>query len=180
MPATFSAVRASLSSFDLEFPHETLLDLGGGTGAAAWAAVDVLPQIREITVIDQVGDALELGAALAAESPSPALRSATWLGQRFGVAVPAADVVTVSYVLAELASEAQRQLVDSAAEAGGVVVIVEPGTPAGYQRILAARSADRVGSGNRGAVPASGRMSVPPGKDWCHFGAGEPVGAAGG
>ena len=171
MPATFSAVRASLSSFNLDFPHETLLDLGGGTGAAAWAAVDVLPQIREITVIDQVGDALALGAALAAESPSPALRSATWLGQRFGAAVPAADVVTVSYVLAELAAEAQRQLVDSAAEAGGVVVIVEPGTPAGYQRILAARARlIELGRVIVAPCPHQAACPMPPGKDWCHFG----------
>jgi ribosomal protein RSM22 (predicted rRNA methylase) len=172
MPATFSAVRAALAAVDVAVPPATLLDLGGGTGAAAWAAVDRWPEIREITVIDQVRDALDLGAGLAAESPSPALRAASWVAQPLGGTVPSADLVTISYVLGELDVEAQRQLVDTAATAGGVVVIVEPGTPAGYARILAAR-ARLIESGRVIVAPCPHQAAcpMPPGKDWCHFGA---------
>jgi ribosomal protein RSM22 (predicted rRNA methylase) len=171
MPATFSAVRAALAACDVPVPPATLLDLGGGTGAAAWAAVDRWPQIEQITVIDQVRDALDLGAGLAAESPSPALRAASWLTQPLGGTVPPADLVTISYVLGELDDDAQRQLVDTAATAGGVVVIVEPGTPAGYNRILAAR-AGLIESGRVIVAPCPHQAAcpMPPGKDWCHFG----------
>ena len=85
--------------------------------------------------------------------------------------LPSADLVTVSYVLGELSPEAQRQLVDTAAAAGGVVAIVEPGTPAGYARILAART--RLIESGRVIVapcPHQAACPMPPGKDWCHFG----------
>src|SRR4051812_9743684 len=63
MPATFAAVRKALESLDLA--PETQLDLGGGTGAAAWAAAAVFDSLVDITVVDQVGGALMFGAELA-------------------------------------------------------------------------------------------------------------------
>ncbi len=151
----------------------TLLDLGGGTGAAAWAAVDRWPEIREVTVVDQVRDALDLGAGLAAESPSPALRSAAWLAQPLGGAVPDADLVTVSYVLGELdrrGTAATRRRGDGGRRHRG-------DRGAGHARRLRADP-----RGARSRLIESGRVIVapcphqaacpmPPGKDWCHFGA---------
>src|SRR5262252_6056802 len=39
MPATYAAVRAALAQVPDGFAPRALADLGGGTGAAAWAAV---------------------------------------------------------------------------------------------------------------------------------------------
>jgi hypothetical protein len=60
MPATHAAVArvltdvtAAVSGSGLE--PQSQLDLGGGTGAAAWAAAGAFPAIDSITVLDQVG-----------------------------------------------------------------------------------------------------------------------------
>src|SRR5215831_6860046 len=79
MPATFSAVAAALRQVALAVPDldpATLLDLGGGTGAAAWAAVEQYPRLDRVVVVDQVDEALTLGRELAV--PSRLHRIAEW------------------------------------------------------------------------------------------------------
>jgi ribosomal protein RSM22 (predicted rRNA methylase) len=150
------------------------LDIGGGTGAAVWAAVDTFPSLAAITVLDQARPALDLGARLAAGSPSAALRGATWHGYLLGrdEGLPKADLVMASYLLGELPDERQRDLVDAMAEAGPIVLLIEPGTPAGYQRIVTAR--DRlIDRGYAVVAPCVHQLTcpLPVGKDWCHFSA---------
>ena len=51
-------------------------------------------------------------------------------------------------------------------------MIVEPGTPAGYERILAARARlIELGRVIVAPCPHQAACPMPPGKDWCHFGA---------
>ena len=51
------------------------------------------------------------------------------------------DLVTAAYVLSELASDAERrQTVQDLWDATeGILVLIEPGTPSGYQNVIAAR-----------------------------------------
>ncbi len=60
----------------------------------------------------------------------------------------------------------------AAAAAAGVVVIVEPGSPDGYARVLAARE-QLIAAGLRIAAPCPHGAVCPiePGTDWCHFSA---------
>ncbi|MFG1954937.1 small ribosomal subunit Rsm22 family protein [Micromonospora sp. NPDC048830] len=177
MPATFAAVRAALDQVARvvpDFRPRRHLDLGGGTGAATWAATQIFPGLETVTVLDQVSEALALGRQLCARADHPALRSATWRQWRFDPSgeLPAADLVTVSYVLGELPTEDRSALVARATAAGALVVVIEAGTPAGHERVLDARST-LVGSGHtvlapcphQGACPLSGTA------DWCHFAA---------
>ena len=100
MPATYAAVRATIAALPPTVPTPTsLTDVGGGTGAAAWAVADAFPSIGQITVLDQVDGALALGAALATSAPAAALRSAVWLRSSLPAELPSADLVTISYVL---------------------------------------------------------------------------------
>ncbi len=171
MPATYAAVRAALAALPSGYAPATLLDVGGGTGAAAWAAAEAYPSLAGVTVLDQVGAALRRGAALAAEHPL--LRDATWRQAALVPTpeLPAADLVTVSYLLGELPASARAALVDAAAGAGGTVVIVEPGTPAGYARIVEARDRLRErGLAILAPCPHQGGCPLTEG-DWCHFGA---------
>lgn len=171
MPATYAAVRAALSALPSGFAPTTLLDVGGGTGAAAWAAADAYPSLAGVTVLDQVGAALRRGAGLAAGHP--VLSRAAWRQAALVPApeLPGADLVTVSYVLGELAAPARLALVDAVAGTGATVVVVEPGTPAGYARIIEARDRLR----ERGLpilAPCPHRDGCPlAAGDWCHFGA---------
>ena len=148
----------------------THLDLGGGTGAAAWAAVQVFDTLTSVTVLDQVAEALTLGGALAGHASAPALRAAIWRQAGVASAFPQADLATVSYVLGELSEPDQDDLVRRAAAAATAVVIVEPGTPAGYRRVLAARSVLlQLGLTVAAPCPHLNPCPIPPGRDWCHF-----------
>jgi len=177
MPATFAAVRSALAQVAELYPDfapKSQLDVGGATGAAVWAASEAFASLAEITVLDQVEEALAVGRRLAERAPWTTLRSASWTPWLAGrdADLPSADLVTISYVLGELPTAAQTDLIDRALRAARLLVVVEPGTPAGYQRILAARE----------AVLAAGRTVVAPcphqddcplagTRDWCHFAA---------
>ncbi|MEU3951974.1 small ribosomal subunit Rsm22 family protein [Streptomyces achromogenes] len=175
MPATFEAVRSALAALADALPGWTPAghtDVGGGTGAATWAVQTTWPGERDVTVLDWAEPALAVGRRLAAAHP--ALKDARWQRARIGadLTLDDTDLVTVSYVLNELAEPARAALVDAAARAARTVVIVEAGTPAGYARVIEAR--DRlIRAGFRIAAPCphSAACPIAPGTDWCHFSA---------
>ncbi|MEU0645588.1 small ribosomal subunit Rsm22 family protein [Streptomyces umbrinus] len=175
MPATFEAVRAALDAFADVVPEWTPgrhVDVGGGTGAATWAVSATWPEERPVTVLDWAEPALALGRELA--SRNPLLKGAEWHRSRIGAAltIESTDLVTVSYVLGELTEQARTEVVDAAATAAQAVVIIEPGTPDGYARVIEAR--DRlIGAGFHIAAPCPHSAACPivPGEDWCHFSA---------
>ncbi|WP_432135726.1 MULTISPECIES: small ribosomal subunit Rsm22 family protein [unclassified Streptomyces] len=175
MPATFEAVRSALDTFARAVPGWTPgshVDVGGGTGAATWAAAATWPGERPVTVLDWAEPALTLGRELAGDRPG--LANVRWERARIGSALtlPATDLATVSYVLNELTAPDRGALVDAVAAAARAVVIVEPGTPDGYARLIGAR--DRlVAAGFRVAAPCphSAACPIEPGTDWCHFSA---------
>ncbi len=85
--------------------------------------------------------------------------------------VPVADLATISYVLGELTEVQQAAILALAVGAAPAVVLIEPGTPAGHRRILAAR--DRLtAAGYRLAAPCPhcGPCPLAAAGDWCHFG----------
>ncbi|MFD8418438.1 small ribosomal subunit Rsm22 family protein [Streptomyces sp. NPDC059668] len=175
MPATFEAVRAALEAFADTVPHwapASHVDVGGGTGAATWAVNATWPGARPVTVLDWAEPALALGREIAATNPE--LTPARWHRTRIGAALTleSTDLVTVSYVLGELTAADRASVVTAAAAAAGTVVIIEPGTPDGYARVIEAR--DRlIDAGFRVAAPCPHSAACPivPGEDWCHFSA---------
>ncbi|WP_309051532.1 small ribosomal subunit Rsm22 family protein [Streptomyces sp.] len=174
MPATFEAVRGALAALRDAAPDwtpGTHTDIGGGTGAASWAVAGAWEDNPpRTTVLDWAEPALALGRELAR-----GVLDAEWRRERIGSALrlTGTDLVTVSYVLKELTGADRTALVTEAARAArGAVVIVEPGTPDGYERIIAARDL-LVGAGFTVAAPCphSGACPIVPGTDWCHFSA---------
>ena len=171
MPATHAALARILGEVGgCGLTPRRMLDLGGGTGAAAWAAAAAFDTLEAITVLDHVDEALRLGRQLVEDAPSDVLR-----GAAFERAVAGrwpqldADLVTVSYVLSELDEAAQARLVSDAMERGGVVVVAEPGTPDGYARVLRVREAmTTAGWTLLGPCPHSADCPLRQG-DWCHF-----------
>ena len=179
MPATHAAVALALRLGRRADPAtlagvRSLVDLGGGTGAAAWAAADALEGLETVEVVDGSEAALATGRRVAAHGPAP-LASARWTRAlvRPGLELPRTDLVTVGYLLGELDPPLQEAAVDAAATAAGRVLVVEPGTPRGFAAVLAAR--DRlVAAGwhvlapcpQEGPCPAAARAG-----DWCHVSA---------
>ncbi|MFD4632544.1 small ribosomal subunit Rsm22 family protein [Streptomyces sp. NPDC058284] len=177
MPATFEAVRAALAALAEAAPEGWApgghVDVGGGTGAATWAVAETWAGERPVTVLDWAEPALALGRELAAAAPQ--LRAARWQRSRIGaaLAMESTDLVTVSYVLGELTESDRRSVVDAAADAAAqAVVVIEPGTPDGYARIIEARER-LIAAGFRIAAPCphSAACPIEPGTDWCHFSA---------
>ncbi|MER0445323.1 small ribosomal subunit Rsm22 family protein [Streptomyces sp. Edi4] len=181
MPATFEAVRSALGALrdaTGTWTPATHTDIGGGTGSASWAVAEAWQDADApvaTTVLDWAEPALAVGRELAEASGVPGLREARWQRARIGSALTleSAGLITVSYVLNELTADDRRALVDAVAGAAtGAVLIVEPGTPDGYARIIEAR--DRLiaaGLSVAAPCPHSAACPIEPGTDWCHFSA---------
>jgi ribosomal protein RSM22 (predicted rRNA methylase) len=175
MPATYAAVAATLGRLADEQPDfapRSLLDIGCGLGAAAYAAVSVWPEIAEVEMLDRSQAFLDLAAKLATESGSAvagaSIRAADFA--RLPEAESTSDLVVVAYALTELADADLPGVAHSLwARTGGALAIVEPGTPRDYARLMGLR-ARLIDLGARILAPcphANACRLAPP--DWCHF-----------
>lgn len=178
MPATFGAVKSVLSQAAAvagDWSPASHVDIGGGTGGAVWAAAEVWPVPRETLVLDWSVPAVELGRELAQGASSAALREARWQRQAIGadLTLADADLMTISYVLGELTERDRAAVLSQAAEHGQVVVVIEPGTPVGFRRILEARR-HLIDAGMSIVAPCPHDEQCPlqsSAGDWCHFAA---------
>jgi ribosomal protein RSM22 (predicted rRNA methylase) len=179
MPATAAATSAAFAQMRRGLPAwtpATVLDFGAGTGGASWAIADQLPAVSGLILLEQSAEAIRLGRAILAESASAALRHASWRNWRLdaGDTVPpdSAELAVAAYVLGELTEPQQQRLTDLVAAAAPAVLLLEPGTPAGHRRVLAAR-ARLLAAGYQVVAPCPHQLGCPlevPG-DWCHFAA---------
>lgn len=172
LPATYAAVRASLSAIaDVrpEWSPQTLLDVGSGPGSVLWAARDQWPSIEHATMVEASEAIRQIGERLARESGA----RTSWIAadiQRGLPALEGAELVTLAYVLGELAPAAINPLIDRLWELSrDVLLVVEPGTPAGWQRMLLVR--DRlIALGAHIIAPCAHAARCPlAAPDWCHF-----------
>jgi ribosomal protein RSM22 (predicted rRNA methylase) len=174
MPATYAAVTASLNALREIIPHfapTSLLDVGAGPGTASWAAAEAFSSLNNFTLLD-ANSALR---ALALDLGRDSTRLSKMTYQRGEAraalaAAEAADLVVASYVIAEL-SDAERSALAELmwAKTRNTLLIVEPGTPAGYARIIALR-AQLIASGAHVAAPCPHDGTCPlSAPDWCHF-----------
>jgi len=175
MPATYAAASAAMAATAVAQPGlapTRLLDVGGGTGAALWAAARIWPSLHTAEVVDGAAPALRLGRELAEAADAAVVRTAEWRAVQLpgDLTVVPDDFVTVSYVLGELEAAEQSDLVDRVSRAG-TVVLVEPGTPAGYVRLMSARTL-LLETGLRIIAPCPVQTPCPlRAGDWCHFSA---------
>jgi len=175
LPATYAACAAALSEaarMAPDFRPVRLLDAGAGTAAASWAALEVWPGLADLTWLDSSPPFLDMASRLARDGP-PALRSVDKRRADLtsgGDGWPRADLVVASYALAEIAPDRQAGVVGALwAACDGVLALVEPGTPAGYARILAARQA-LAAEGAELLAPCPHALACPlTAPDWCHF-----------
>ncbi|MBR0827443.1 methyltransferase domain-containing protein [Bradyrhizobium manausense] len=174
MPATYAAVAASLNALIEIMPElapESLLDVGAGPGTASWAAAEAFPSLESFTLLDANTTLSRLALELAHDSTR--LADCRYLpgdaGTNLTEASPA-DLVVASYLIGELSESDQRALADAMwAKARHALVVIEPGTPAGYARILALRER-LIAAGAHVAAPCPHDKPCPlTPPDWCHF-----------
>jgi ribosomal protein RSM22 (predicted rRNA methylase) len=171
LPATYAAtatVFAEAQRMAPDFAPASLLDAGSGPGGGSWAALDAWSSIGRVTWLDASAPFLDLARRLAVGAPLTAAEVRR--GDLTAGGFPSADLVLGSYALAEIAPAAQSAVVEALwAAADGVLALVEPGTPAGYGRILAARDA-LIAAGAAILAPCPHHAACPlAAPDWCHF-----------
>ncbi len=175
LPATLAAVREALRATARCLPEHaptSLLDIGAGPGTAMWAACDVWPTLSRVVAVEQSPAFIEVGRALGRDG-SEAIQTARWIHRNATQPFdddPPYEVVTLSYVLGELPSDHRTALLRNAWHvASGVLVVVEPGTSAGFKRIDNARS-ELIEAGGTVIAPCPHSERCPMATpDWCHF-----------
>jgi ribosomal protein RSM22 (predicted rRNA methylase) len=168
LPATYAALRASLDAIAAlrpAFAPASLLDFGAGPGTALWAAQDRWPSLNDAALVEAspairaLGEILAGGCAVAHIAWSPAL-----------TATAPRDLVTLAYVLDGLDPATGDALVDRLwSLTADTLLIVEPGTPAGWRRVLAARRRLFDAGAHLVAPCPHGRDCPLEAPDWCHF-----------
>jgi ribosomal protein RSM22 (predicted rRNA methylase) len=168
LPATYAACAAVFAEARARAPAfspASLLDAGAGTGAASWAAAQTWPQLRRLAWLDENPAFLDLAARLAEDALPPPERRLGDLAAEHA----AADLVVASYALAEIPPDRQAGVVLrlwSAAQ--GLLALVEPGTPAGFERLRGARTA-LIAEGAQVLAPCPHGEGCPlTAPDWCH------------
>jgi ribosomal protein RSM22 (predicted rRNA methylase) len=176
LPATYAAnwnVLSEVRRLAPDLSIETLLDLGGGPGTALFAAAEIFPALRQATVLESDEAWLQIGKALARESPHQAVQAAQWINQdlRAGFGDEVHDLVVISYALGELSHAAREAVLQRAWScAGKLLIIIEPGTMRGFANVHAVRSA-LIASGAHVIAPCPHQNACPMAgtRDWCHF-----------
>ena len=167
MPATYAAVIASLNALREirpDFAPTSLLDVGAGPGTATWAAAEAFPSLQRFTLLD-ANDALRT-LALDLGRDSTRLRgddlSERGEARALLADAEAADLVVASYMIGEIGETERQTLAELMwAKTRDTLLVVEPGTPAGYARIIALR-AQLIAAGAHVAAPCphDGSMSA--------------------
>ncbi|MGE5109928.1 MAG: small ribosomal subunit Rsm22 family protein [Acidobacteriaceae bacterium] len=178
LPATYAAVRSTLSSASESLPGfapRTMLDLGAGPGTALWAASEALPSLDRLEAVERDAELASLGKKLAQGASSVALRTTNWLGANLESwnAERRYDLVVASYALGELPAPVRRRVLLAALEAcDGVLMVVEAGTRRGFEVIAEMRDL-LTGAGAVIAAPCPHGKECPmrAAGDWCHFAA---------
>jgi ribosomal protein RSM22 (predicted rRNA methylase) len=174
MPATYAAVVASLNALGEirpGFAPQSLLDAGAGPGTASWAAAEAFSSLTSFALLDENPALRTLALELARGSTRlGALTYHKGEARTLLAQSEPADLVVASYMIGELDETARTELAASLwCKTRDTLVIIEPGTPAGYQRVLKLRR-QLIAAGAHVAAPCPHDGPCPlSAPDWCHF-----------
>lgn len=178
MPATFAAVASVFEEVRARAPGfapDRLLDIGAGPGTATWAAAEVFPELQSARLVDRSRDFLRLARQLGSNVPHLSLEfdEADALSSTRTAIADASDryaAVAAAYLLTEFDDAAVLKLAEGLwARTAGVLVIVEPGRPRDYQRLMLVRER-LLGLGGEVLAPCPHNRPCPlVAPDWCHF-----------
>jgi ribosomal protein RSM22 (predicted rRNA methylase) len=173
LPATFAAISAALAAIAEARPDlapRSALDAGAGPGTATWAAAQQWDSLEEATLVEASAAIRAVGERL--ELPLPRV---SWRAARLDAALAdlaPRDLALLAYVLDELPEATREPLIRRLwTLTEDTLLIVEPGTPAGWKRILHARDI-LIQAGAHILAPCPHARPCPLATpDWCHFSA---------
>ena len=170
MPATYSAVYSAVQQTIENYNEklETLYDIGAGTGAATWAINDLV-EITEAKCFERENNMLNIGKKLMNNTE---LNKTEW--KQFDILkdriVGKADIVITSYMINELPENEKETVIEKLWNTTNkLLVIVEPGTPTGFENILKIRK-KILKDGGYIVAPCSHQEECQISQnDWCAF-----------
>lgn len=175
LPATYAVGSACLQivkHLEPQWQPDTLVDLGAGPGSMSLAALAYY-QPRHHVLYEADARMIQAGKAIFAAGNIQAHWHQGYLPQLPTLPVASGPRLWLAgYVLNEL-SPAHREKwyarLQSQWQPEDRLLLIEPGTPRGYQHILEARTAF-LAQGNSVGGPCPHQQTCPlPTEDWCHF-----------
>ena len=172
MPATYSAIYTALEkTFEIyDCKVDSVLDVGAGTGSGSWA-INSLKDIKNITCLERESVMRNLGKKFMQGSGIDVLKNAKWeeidlIDSEFDYS---ADLVICSYVLNELSEDNRKMVLEKLWKATNkILLIIEPGTPVGFEEIKILRD-KLIEVGGNVIAPCPNIKKCPmPENDWCH------------
>lgn len=176
LPATYAALRLALKAIEerANLPIKSLLDLGAGPGTGMWVACEHFPTIETITLIEKDEALSAMGKQLVCFSERASMHAAKWQEADLEqiTVLPPHDLVLLSYSVGELSPQKIGPLIDLCWKSTKqLLLIVEPGTPVGFERIRLIRR-QLIDIGAHLIAPCPHHVECPmSGGDWCHFAA---------
>lgn len=172
MPATYAVICKVFEELLNRIPGflpTRFLDLGSGPGTGLWAAKESFSSLKQLYAWEYDDGFIELAKKLAADS---FLHPTEWKRKNFEIDrdFPEADLALLSYAIGEMEENYWESFLPCLWDAvKSTLVIIEPGTPAGYQGILKIRDI-LLGRGARIIAPCPHAAACPlKAPDWCHF-----------
>lgn len=170
LPATFAAIHCVFSACKSrwgDWQPRLMVDIGAGPGTGGWAAMEQFPSILSLCNVEPSRPMADMGRKLAGASSSCVLQQAQWSDP---LHIPPADLVLLSYLIGEMNPSQRFEMLEKLWQQNSqMFVVIEPGTPAGNQRILEVRDW-ALSRGAHLAAPCPHKQPCPmPSPRWCHF-----------
>lgn len=173
LPATFGVICRVFTELSKRIDTsiiQSVLDLGAGPGTTMWAAHEILPKVSQYSLVEQDSALMAIGQRLSKEAPFSF--DWKWYLQNMehlkGIAKH--DLVVLSYSIGELEQQALQPLIQTCWELSNhYLVVIEPGTPKGFERIRDIRDQlIQLGGFLVAPCPQAGTCPME-GGNWCHF-----------
>lgn len=153
MPYSYSIFRRVLHEVKLRMPQdfkpEAVLDYGAGLGSGLWAAKHVFgEEVARIAAVEPNTSMRKLGKYITEELNEKSGNNILWVDSLsmipgIGGAKGKFDIVLLGFVLQEVPTAKQREMLMEAlwsrVKEGGVLVLLEPGSPKGYRFVMSFR-----------------------------------------
>lgn len=171
LPATYAAGYQTLMEMQRRMPEEKIesfLDVGAGPGTLFLAALEAGLPLRQVTLIERDRGFIQLGQKLC---PPVSEIPQEWVCQdlKNNFTFKPHDLVVASYVLNEMNGSDRNALLTRLWEVTQkVLIIIEPGTRAGFESLKAMRE-HLLLQGAHLVAPCPHSERCP--SDWCHFSA---------
>jgi len=173
MLATFGVAQSILRELiELDVaPLKSLVDLGAGPATVAFAAAELF-ELESVSLFEKEKTFRDLALKLADSADVDLIKNANWIVENLKTQAqfPKADLVTASYTLGEMSTKEALRIAEAAfCAASSAFVVIEPGTPKGFELVRSIRE-HLLSHGAFVAAPCAHQKACPmQGEDFCHF-----------